>query len=142
MLQATNGLNNAGKWLILLLALLRVLVEHVAKVVPSTLGNENRVAEITLDLADGDVAALGIFLAGEEEVLVLDANVPRVRSLGSGVSLAVIVLLDQLFQVVVELLHAVRGDENLKARVAARKSLRYLEEPSSGVLLQQKTRVI
>ncbi len=60
----------------MLLALLDVLLEDEPEVVPAALRDEDRVAEVALDLGDGDVAALGVLLAREVEVLVLNAHVP------------------------------------------------------------------
>ena len=58
-----------------LLALPGVLVKDVTELVPPGFRDQNRVLEIPLHLRDGDVTPLGVFLAREEEVLVLDLDV-------------------------------------------------------------------
>merc|ERR1739844_590079 len=84
---------------------------------------------------DGDVSALRIFLAREEKVFVLDPHMPGLRGIWGRIGFAVIILFDQLLQMIVELLHSIGGNEDLKARIAARESLRDFEEPSSSVFL-------
>ena len=58
-----------------LLALPGVLVKDVTELVPPGFRDQNRVLEIPLHLRDGDVTPLGVLLAREEEVLVLDLDV-------------------------------------------------------------------
>lgn len=82
--------------LILLFALLRVLVKHVTKVIPTTLRDENGIAEIALNFADCDVSTLRVLFARKEEILVLDTNMPGLRSLGSCISLPIIVFFNEL----------------------------------------------
>lgn len=124
-----------GPDLVLLLALLGVLVEHFAEVVPSALRDEDGIAKVAFDLADGDVAALSVLFAREEKVFVLDTNVSRLRGLRGSLCLAVVVLLNEFLEVVVELLHAIGWNEDLKARVAARKSLGDFQETAPCVFL-------
>ena len=64
-----------------LLALPGVFVKDVTELVPPGFRDQNRVLEIPLHLRDGDVAPLGVLLAREEEVLVLDLDV---AGLGGG----------------------------------------------------------
>ena len=108
----------------MLLALLHVVVEDVPEVVPAALRDQDGVAEVAFDLGHGDVSkhilcrltdltvanalvigenkwtieahlpALRVLLAGEEEVLVLDAHVAVFRGGGGLLDFAVIVLLD------------------------------------------------
>ena len=58
-----------------LLALPGVLVKDVTELVPPGFRDQNRILEIPLHLRDGDVTPLGVLLAREEEVLVLDLDV-------------------------------------------------------------------
>ena len=58
-----------------LLALPGVLVKDVTELVPPGFRDQNRVLEVPLHLRDGDVTPLGVLLAREEEVLVLDLDV-------------------------------------------------------------------
>jgi len=62
-------------FLLVFLALLDVLVEDGPKIVPAALRDQDAVPEVALDLADRDVPPLLVLLAGEVEVLVLDAHV-------------------------------------------------------------------
>ena len=110
----------------MLLALLDVVVEDVPEVVPAALRDQDGVAEVAFDLGHGDVSkhilcrltdltvanalvigenkwtieahlpALRVLLAGEEEVLVLDADVPVVGGRCRFLDLTVVVLLDEL----------------------------------------------
>ena len=52
--------------------------------------------------------------------------------------LSVVVLLDELLEVQVELLHSVGRDEDLEAGVAASERLGHLQEAAAGVLLKCK----
>merc|ERR1719237_812851 len=119
---------------VVLLALLDVVVEDVPEVVPAALRDQDGVPEVALDLGHSDVPALCVLLAGEEEVLVLDADVPVVGGRCRFLDLPVVVLLDELLEVEVELLHAVCGDEDLEAGVAPGERLGHLQEPTPGVL--------
>ena len=121
--------------LVLLFALLRVLVKHVTKVVPTALRDKNGVTKIALHFADGDVPALCVLFAGKEKIFVFDTNMPGLRSLSGSIGFAIVIFFDQLLQVVVKLFHTVGGNEDLKARVAARKGFGYFEKPSSSVFL-------
>ena len=58
-----------------LLALPGVLVKDVTEFVPPGFRDQNRILEVPLHLRDGDVTPLGVLLAREEEVLVLDLDV-------------------------------------------------------------------
>lgn len=120
-------------------ALLRQVVKDVAELCPARLGDQDRVPEVALDLGHVDVPAQRVLLAGEDKVLVLD---PEVAALGRGgggggglLDFPVVELFDQLPQVVVELLHPVRRDENLKPRVAPGEGLGNLQEAPAGVFL-------
>lgn len=126
-------------YLFLILALLGILVKDIAKVIPATLGNKNRVAEVAFNLADCDVTTLGVLFARKEEVLVLDTYMARLRGLSGSLSFAVVIFLNQLFQVIVEFFHAISRNENLESGVSARKRLRYLKEATPSVFLQIKT---
>ena len=120
------------------LALPDVVVQDVSEVVPPALRDQDRVLEVALDLADGDIPSLGILLAAEEEVLVLNAHVSVVRRGCGLLYLTVIKLLDELPEVDVEVLHAVGGDEDLEAGVPAGKSLADFQEPTACVFLKKK----
>jgi len=119
-----------------LLALPGVLVKDVTEFVPPGFRDQNRILEIPLHLRDGDVTPLGVLLAREEEVLVLDLDVAGLRRLRGLFDFAVVVLVDQFPQLNIELLHAVGRDEDLEPVVSSGECLRDLEEPSPSVLLQ------
>lgn len=124
------------RFLVALLALLHVVVKDGAEVLPSGLRDEDGVAVVALDLGDRDVAALGVLLAGEEEVLVLDLDVAVLGDVGGLLDLAVVVLLDELLEVVIEVVHALGGDEDLEPRIAAGEGLGNLQEATTGIFLQ------
>jgi len=114
-------------FLFLLLALLGVFVKYFTKIFPPTFRDKDGITKVALDFADGNVSPLCVFLTRKEKVLVLDSNMPRLRSLRGRFSFTVIVFFDQLFQMIVELFHSIGGNEDLKARIAARESLRDFE---------------
>lgn len=68
-------------FLLLLFALLCVFIKDITEIIPTTLRNENGITKISLDLRNGDVPSLGIFLTREEKVFVLDTNVSGLRRL-------------------------------------------------------------
>lgn len=121
----------------MLLALFDVLVKDDPEVIPTGLRDEDGVAEVALDLGDSDVSSLRVLLAGEVEVLVLDADMAVVGSGNGLLHLAIVVFIYELLEVVVELFHAVSRDEDLEARVAARESLGDFKETPSGIFLKE-----
>jgi len=138
------------------------VVKGGSECMPPALGDEDGVAVTPVDLGDGHVAALGIGLHVEVEVLVLDPHLfrilttassatraslgPAAESFTSGSALvvgvlsavlnAIIVLVNELIEMLLELLHGLGWDEYLRPEVPAAEGLRDLEEPTPGVLLE------
>ena len=140
------------------------VVKGGSECMPPALGDEDGIAVTPVDFGDGHVAALGIGLHVEVEVLVLDPHLfgilPTTSSTSaltsslssaaeastSGSTLvirvfstvvnAVIVLVNELSEVLREFLHSLGRDEHLRPKVPAAEGLGDLEEPAPGVLLE------
>ena len=140
------------------------VVKGGPELMPPALGDEDGIAVTSVDLGDGHVAALGIGLHVEVEVLVLDPHLfgilPAASSTSSLASAltsaaeafassstlvirvfsavvnAVIMLVNELREVLREFLHGLGRDEHLGPEVPAAEGLRDLEEPAPGVLLK------
>lgn len=120
----------------MLFALLDILIKDLSEIIPTRLRDQDRVAIVSFDLRDGDVPALSVLLASKVKVLVLDPHVTVVGLVGSLLDLAIIVLFNELFQVLVELFHAVGRNKDLEPRVSSRKGLRDLQEATASIFLQ------
>lgn len=112
------------------------VIESVLEIVPTSFRDQDRIPEIPLDLRDAHVPALCVLLACEEEILVLDLDVATCGTCARIFGLAVVVLLDQFPELTVELVHALGGDENLEAGVAAGERLGHLEKSAPRIFLQ------
>lgn len=136
------------------------IVKGGSECVPPALGDEDGVAVTSVDLGDGHVAALGIGLHVEVEVLVLDPHLFGILTAASSTAVAapateaftpipslvvgvlsavinaVIVLVNELGEVLLELLHGLGRDEHLGPEVPGTESLGDLEEPAPGILLE------
>jgi len=115
---------------------LDVLVQHVAEIFPAGLRDQDGVAVRPFHLRNGHISALLIPLYVKVKVFVFYSQVFVLWSIHCLFRIAVVVLVNEFAQVVLELGHAVGWDENLKPGVSSGEGFRDLEEPSPRVLLE------
>ena len=125
------------------IGLLDALIDDALETLPAALRHQDGVPVAALLLRDRHVPPLLVTLHLEVEILVLDLHmllpgpgvvliIFRVHDTG----VAVVVLSNQVLEVVVDLPHAIGGDEHLEPPVPPPGHLGELKEPASGILLQ------
>ena len=99
----------------MIFALLHIIIEDVSEIFPSRLGDKDRVLKVPLNFTHGDVPSLGVLLAAEEKILVLNSYVLVFWYIRGFFNFSVIVFLNEFLQVLVKVFHAIGGNENLEA---------------------------